>query len=80
MPSYNFHNKKTDAVETLEMTISDMERRLESNPDLELWILRAPPYADPFQLGRVRPDSKFKEQMDKIKRQNPGNSIDGTLI
>lgn len=79
MPSYNFHDKKTDRTETLEMSISEMEEKLRSNPELELHILVAPAYADPFQLGRMRPDGAFRERMDKIKRQNPGNTIDGTL-
>lgn len=60
------------------MRIAEMEQMLRDDPDLEIIFTVATPYGDPVQLGRIGPDSRFKELIKDIKRRNPGNTIDGS--
>jgi hypothetical protein len=58
------------------MRMADKDQFLQDNPNLEAVFLEAPPLGDPVRLGIRKVDSGFKEVLQKIKRANPGSTLD----
>ena len=76
MPTYQFRNKETGEVSEQFMRMADKDQFLQDNPNLEAVFLEAPPLGDPVRLGIRKVDSGFKEVLQKIKRANPGSTLD----
>ena len=76
MPTYQFRNKETGEVSEQFMKMADKDQFLQDNPNLEAVFLEAPPLGDPVRLGIRKVDSGFKEVLQKIKRANPGSTLD----
>lgn len=76
MPTYKFLNKNTGETFEEFMSISKREDYLKDNPHLEQLISGAPAIGDPVRLGVTRPDSGFKEVLQKIHEKTPGSRLD----
>jgi hypothetical protein len=74
MPNYNFYDPKTRKTVTLEMKISELDTFLKDNPHLQQ-TLQPIPSVDPHAVGRTRTDSRFRDVLKKIKRDQPGSTI-----
>lgn len=81
MPTYDFKNKKTGEYEEHHMKISELDKFMEDNPDLEKVILSAPKvnYSSHAQ-GTVtdiaaKKDGGWKEVLQKIGEQNPISQV-----
>lgn len=75
MPTYTFRNKETGETFEEFMSISGRDVYLEKNPHLETLITGAPSLGDPVRLGVTRPDSGFKEVLQKIHEKTPGSRL-----
>lgn len=53
------------------MSISDREKYLSDNPDLEVTFLTAPVMGDSYRMGMRKPDSGFNEVLSKIIERTP---------
>jgi hypothetical protein len=74
MPTYRFRNKKTNDVTELVMKIAEFEIYREANPHLET-IISAPMICDPVRVGARKPDTGFKEVLQKIHERTPGSTL-----
>lgn len=72
MPTYSFLNKKTGEETIVEMKISEREEYLRENPDLEQIIVNT---AFVHDVGGLRTDNGWKSMLNRIKRHNPGSTI-----
>lgn len=76
IPTYTFVKRSTgETVCTDFMSISEMEKKLSDDPDLDV----APPtqstIVDPWRMGRKKPDDGFREVLGRMKRFYKGNNI-----
>jgi hypothetical protein len=74
MPTYTFRNKKTNEVTELVMKMAELDSYREANPDLET-IISAPWICDPVRVGARKPDTGFKEVLQKIHERTPGSTL-----
>lgn len=77
MPLYEFRNKETNEVFEKMMSISSKEEYLKENPHIES-VLGMPPLIDSVRLGVRRPDSGFKEVLQRIHEKTPGSQLNKT--
>lgn len=76
MPNYTFRNKITGEEWTDFYTISQREKYLNENPDVEQTILFATPLCDPTRIGITsKPDSGFRDVLKTIKKKYKGSTI-----
>jgi hypothetical protein len=75
MPTYNFQHKKTEEIIEKMMSISEKEKFLKEHPEYETVILTAPSLGDPIRLGLRKPDSGFREVLQKAKAAHSKSSI-----
>lgn len=75
MPNYTFQNKDTGEEFTLTLSMAEREEYLTNNPNIEQIIVSAPAIGDPFRLGRVKPDSQFRERLKHIHKTHAHSKI-----
>lgn len=75
MPSYTYRNTETGEVFDLSMSISEMEKYEQDNPQHERVYDRLN-IVDPTGIGITRPPSDFsKYVLGKVKAANPKTEI-----
>lgn len=75
MPVYDFRNKDTGEIFTLNMKIAEKEQYLKDNPHIESYFGDTQMnIGDPVRLG-VRKDGGFKEVLQKIHSRAPGSRL-----
>lgn len=73
MPTYTFRNKKTGEEYTRYLSLSDREKYLEENPDVEQLIVKP----NGFVTGHnMKPDDGFRDILRNIKKNYPGSTIE----
>ncbi len=72
MPLYNLKNTETEEVFEKFMKISEMETFLSENPHIQQWHESAPSMS---YNDVKKPDSGFREVLQKIKSKHKGNTI-----
>ena len=77
MPIYDLKNNDTGEVFEEMMSISALEKYLEENPHIVRYHSTIN-FMDEVSIGRKKPDGQWFDLMDKIKRNNPGNTLDQT--
>jgi len=75
MPTYDFRHKETGEIIEKVMKISERDDFLRDNPQYESVILGAPSIGDPVRLGVRKPDSGFREVLQKAKAAHPLGNI-----
>lgn len=75
MPYYTFHNKDTGEEFDIAMSMAEHETYLENNPNIEQLIVSAPALCDSHKLGRMKPDSGFRDVLKTIKKGSPRSTI-----
>lgn len=76
MPVYTFRNKKTGEIWDDMMSISESEKYLSENPDIEKDITGSfPAMHSGIGLGLRKPDEGFKDVLSNIKKNNKGAKI-----
>jgi hypothetical protein len=75
MPTYDFQHKETGEIIEKMMSISEKEKFLKEHPEYESVILAAPSLGDPIRLGLRKPDSGFREVLQKAKAAHPKGNI-----
>jgi len=78
MPTYTFRNKVTGEVKDDFMSMTAREEYLTLNPDIEVLITAPVGFADSFKMGMKKPDSGFKEVLQKIHERVPGSKLNQT--
>ena len=78
MPLYTFKNKETGEVFDKLLPLSERERFLNENPQLEQ-VLGATAFGDSVRLGIRRPDDGFKEVLSKIHAANYKSNLKDKL-
>jgi hypothetical protein len=74
MPTYNFINKKTKKRFTKVLSMTEVEKYVADNPEVE-WLCSAAPMGDPWRMGRVKPDGEFRDRLKEIKKSHRGSDI-----
>jgi|TARA_B100000287_G_scaffold415282_1_gene448711 hypothetical protein len=72
MPTYTFHNKTTGVVEEKVMKISEMEKYLKDNPDVEQVHSGINIVAG---VGGIKSDAGWKENLSRIAEAHPNSSL-----
>lgn len=75
MPYYTFRNKDTGEEFDSVMSMADHETYLENNPNIEQLIVSAPALCDAHRLGRIKPDSGFRDVLKTIKKGSPRSTV-----
>lgn len=73
MPTYKFKNKQTGKQWTELMSISEMEKLLASDNNLELMVHGAPMIG--HRTLTKKPDSGFRDVLKTIKKKHRGSKI-----
>jgi len=76
MPSYTFRNKKTGKEWIDFLSISDKEKYLEENTNIEQ-LLTNMTLGDPVRLGITKPPSDFSKYiLGRVKEKNPLGNVE----
>lgn len=75
MPNYSFKNNDTGEEYVLFLSISGREEYLAANPHVEQIITHAPALHSGRGLGVRKLDDGFKDLIDNMKKNIPGNTI-----
>lgn len=82
MPAYTYHcnNCSHDFEKILKIADRDLPIQepcpsCNTEGQVHKTILGAPSLGDPVRLGIIKPDSGFKEVMQKIHAANPGSNL-----
>lgn len=82
MPAYTYHcnNCNHDFESILRIADRDLPTKepcpsCKAEGQVHKTILGAPSVGDPVRLGIIKPDSGFKEVMQKIHAANPGSNL-----
>ena len=68
MPSYDFKNKKTGEIIEVRMSMNDLDKYKEDNPDMERYFGNQAPAT---MYGKPKQSDGFKEVMSKIQQDHP---------
>lgn len=74
MPTYLIRDKKSQKVEEMFMSISEMEKYLQDNPNKER-APASPPIVSGVASARMKPDQGFRDVLRNIKHQNPRSNV-----
>lgn len=74
MPQYKFRHKDTLEETVITMRISELDNYKKDHPELEV-VIGIPGLSDPVRLGLRKPSDGFRDVLNKIKKNNPGNNI-----
>jgi hypothetical protein len=73
MPYYKFLNKKTNEEMDVFMSISERDKFLQENPNVEQLVNGAP--AIGYSTLTKKPDSGFRDVLSEIKKKHRGSAI-----
>lgn len=76
MPNYSFENTKTGEEFNLTMTNAEREKYLQDNPEIHQIFNKFPGVCDSVRIGVKHADSGFRNQLQRIKKNNKGSKID----
>jgi len=68
MANYTFLDKLINEQFDISMNISELDNYKAQNPHLQQIIKCAPGLADPTRLGLKKPDSGFRDVLQRIKK------------
>ncbi len=68
MPTYDFINKKTGEITELAMSINELDKYKEDNPDMERYFGNQIPRT---VYGQPKQSDGFKEVMSKVQKAHP---------
>lgn len=72
MPTYTYQSKDTGEIFNLSMSISEMEKYEQDNPQHER-VFHSVNIADPTNIGVTKPPSDFQKYvLGKVQAKNPG--------
>ena len=72
MPSYDFKNKKTGEIIEVRMSMNDLDKYKEDNPDMERYFGNQAPAT---MYGKPKQSDGFKEVMQKIQSEHPAANL-----
>ena len=75
MPTYEFRDKDTGETFEKRMSMLDLDKYKEDNPNLEQYHSTYPGLVADAAIKDKRPDG-FKDVLKSIKKANPGSTID----
>lgn len=75
MPTYLFINKQTNEQFEKFMTISERDKFVVDNPNVEQLVNGFPGMADPTRLGLRKPDSEFRDRLKEIKNSHKRSTV-----
>ena len=75
MPTYEFRDNETGETFEKRMSILDLDKYKEDNPNLEQYHSTYPGLVADAHVRDKRPDG-FKDVLKSIKKANPGSTID----
>ena len=75
MPNYDFHNSKTDEVETHFIKMSELDQFKEDNPHLKQ-RLSAPRYGDSVRLGVSKTPESWNQLLKNVGKRYKGSTIE----
>jgi hypothetical protein len=75
MPTYHFENRVTRELHDDFMSISEMEKWMEQNPDWEP-VMQPTVALDPMRMGIKKPDARFTDLLKGMKKAYKGSTID----
>jgi hypothetical protein len=70
MPLYEFRNNVSGEIYDLSMKISELDKYLEDNPNIERYHGSAPSVGDSIKMGFKKPDDAFRDKLKDIKRKH----------
>jgi hypothetical protein len=73
MPTYAFRHRETGEITETFMKMVEKDQYLIDHPELESIINFTNPLCDPVTIGVRRPDTGFREVLQRIKDANPGS-------
>lgn len=79
MPTYQFRNNKTGVEWEEFMGISEADRYLEENPDIERLVNGAPMIVSSAMGGKTKPDSGFRDLLKDMKKKHSGGLTKSTI-
>lgn len=79
MPTYQFKNNKTGVEWEEFMGISEADRYLEANPDVERLVNGAPMIVGSAMGGRTKPDDGFRDLLKDMKKKHSGGFTKSTI-
>ena len=74
MPTYLIRDKKSQKVEEMFMSISEMEKYLQDNPNKER-APASPPIVSGVASARIKTEQGFRDVLRNIKHQNPRSNV-----
>ncbi len=74
MPTYLFRNKDTGHEHQIFMSISECDKYLKENPNIEQLVFGAPMIG--YSTVTRKPDSGFRDVLKKAKTSHRGSTID----
>jgi hypothetical protein len=75
MAYYTFENQETGETFTLSLSFAEHDEYLVKNPTHKQLITTAPIQVCPVRIGRQKPDSQWREYLRRVKKANPGSTI-----
>lgn len=69
MPTYTFRNTETGEETTEYMSISELDKFLKKNKNIEQ-VIGAPAIGDSVRLGLKKPDNAFRDHLKEIKKKH----------
>jgi len=75
MPTYTFLDNSTGEYFEKVLRMSELDKFLEENPNIESAILEAPMLGDPVRLGVRTIDNGFREVLSKIHNSQPKSNL-----
>jgi len=72
MPTYRFINKQTGVEWEEFMGISEAEKYLQENPDVEKLVNGAPMLVSSAMGGKTKPDDGFRDLLKDMKKKHSG--------
>lgn len=74
MANYTFYDPDLDREFDISMPISELDDYKAKNPHLRQ-VIKTLNVADPTRLGLKKPDSGFRDVLDKVKRAHPRGNV-----
>jgi hypothetical protein len=75
MPYYTFYDDLEQTYFTKSMSISEMEKFLESNTHVKWVPVSGLPTLDSVRLGIRKPEEGFRDVLRTVKKANPGSKV-----
>ena len=75
MATYTFFNKKTNEVFEVSMRMSEYDKYIESNPDVERYYEQGAALNIVSGVGGIKTDNGFKEVLSKVAEAHPNSAL-----